>query len=599
MANKLVLVVLCFVSYSQTKEDWYSYDYSNDYSNAPANDHGLRLINAAKATANEFPFVAAMFIEQIGRKGARHPEPKCTCSLVSSRYAVTAGHCFLLPTELKPQQCQGKEFIAKKGNDKYKVSCKMLSTGDLKIWMVGNSTEWYLQVGATNVNNGFGHITEGHRIGIEYFIRHKHGYDLITSGLGGYDIGIIKLKYNENTPTQYKNLQTVCLPGPNFQDTIFRTKLAGYGKYYRSKCETSSRGPMKSHFCETPNTCRESVTEKNCKTEFNVPLMTPMKGCQKDAKSPAVYSRLCSKVTRLYGIAFKSDTDEIHLFQFPHGQDVSKGKFLETCYRTEDEIHGWCRTEGNYYDLSAVKSNVEIKSDYGWGFCSPECDQDTKQKSKGVLRKILDADVLEDDVCNKIYQRYISKLKSELKKTNRQEKLMVIPEVLCVGRIHPLKYQAYYVQGDAMSNTSAWGELPQQFFDVNPQILKEIYKSKGIDIEGKGYYASAIGSCNGDSGGPAFQDGNLNGLKRFVMTGIVSGGRSQIFGGTCGGINNPTVYTRVRGVLTDWILKAIQVTKDADDTDKVCISDQVFNYEKTKTDLNSYFKLNKISINLP
>ena len=39
--------------------------------------------------------------------------------------------------------------------------------------------------------------------------------------------------------------------------------------------------------------------------------------------------------------------------------------------------------------------------------------------------------------------------------------------------------------------------------------------------------------------------------------------------------------------------------KDADDTDKVCISDQVFNYEKTKTDLNSYFKLNKISINLP
>ena len=45
-------------------------------------------------------------------------------------------------------------------------------------------------------------------------------------------------------------LKPICLPGPNFQDTSIKAELAGYGRYFRSECITTSHSPMKYHYCQ-------------------------------------------------------------------------------------------------------------------------------------------------------------------------------------------------------------------------------------------------------------------------------------------------------------------------------------------------------------
>lgn len=62
-------------------------------------------------------------------------------------------------------------------------------------------------------------------------------------------------------------------------------------------------------------------------------------------------------------------------------------------------------------------------------------------------------------------------------------------------------------------------------------------------------YVASVGTCQGDSGGPSFVEETPG---RFVVTGIVSGGRGAL--GQCGGVNNPIHYVRVKR-LTRWIVE--------------------------------------------
>ena len=62
------------------------------------------------------------------------------------------------------------------------------------------------------------------------------------------------------------------------------------------------------------------------------------------------------------------------------------------------------------------------------------------------------------------------------------------------------------------------------------------------------------GSCHGDSGGPAFQPAIKDDKPIYVLVGVTSSGTSNI--GNCGGINNPTHYTRLTRI-TPWLSRYV------------------------------------------
>ena len=171
---------------------------------------------------------------------------------------------------------------------------------------------------------------------------HRKGYE----ERGGQDILLMKL-------TKKSSMKPACLPGLNFQDTEVQSYLAGYGKYFRSSCQTSSKGPMKYHYCMTDPDCIET---KNCPPKFNDGTKDYV-GCQMKAKTPAKWSRRCSKFLHQSGYKFGSEVDEVHLLQL---SKTGEGKFLETCYRQEAGHLGWCRTDGNFYQSDKKEKETRI-----------------------------------------------------------------------------------------------------------------------------------------------------------------------------------------------------------------------------------------------
>ena len=101
------------------------------------------------------------------------------------------------------------------------------------------------------------------------------------------------------------------------------------------------------------------------------------------------------------------------------------------------------------------------------------------------------------------------------------------PEVLCVAY-----NQSYNIRVYLKDSQGNYRHVP----DHDPKYWNL------ISVE-KMWYIVGPGSCHGDSGGPVFQPALKNGKQIFVILGVTSSGTSNI--GHCGGINNPTHYTRV------------------------------------------------------
>ena len=194
--------------------------------------------------------------------------------------------------------------------------------------------------------------------------RPYHHYDNeIYDTRGGHDILLIKLeKESLFTP--------ICLPGPQFRDTDVQAKLTGFGKYFREKCLTNDLGPMKYHYCQGEQEC--GIFEGNCKPSFNDGIKD-YTGCSKE-RTPAKWSKLCSKFFFDKKYKFPSNIGEVHLLMISR-KLPGTAKFLETCYRQEPGENGWCRTNGNYYKLGEHQNETRIATDWGWGFCSEECEQ--------------------------------------------------------------------------------------------------------------------------------------------------------------------------------------------------------------------------------
>ena len=82
------------------------------------------------------------------------------------------------------------------------------------------------------------------------------------------------------------------------------------------------------------------------------------------------------------------------------------------------------------------------------------------------------------------------------------------------------------------------------YFQISTSKLKSIILQKfhyGAKYDPVGYVTSA-GTCFGDSGGPLYVKTRYKGKTKYVVTGLVSGGRGYL--GNCGGINNPVHYVR-------------------------------------------------------
>ena len=149
---------------------------------------------------------------------------------------------------------------------------------------------------------------------------------------GGQDLVIIRL-----TSASWRH--PACLPGPGLRDAGTEASLAGYGEYFRSTCQTDARGPMKYHYCQTDPLC---MSEENCPPKFSDGLKS-YSGCSKEDRTPARWSRLCSKFLHESKFEFRDNVDEVHLLEMDLEEKEEKGQYLETCYRQDPGHYGWCR----------------------------------------------------------------------------------------------------------------------------------------------------------------------------------------------------------------------------------------------------------------
>ena len=77
------------------------------------------------------------------------------------------------------------------------------------------------------------------------------------------------------------------------------------------------------------------------------------------------------------------------------------------------------------------------------------------------------------------------------------------PELLCLGKNNSLRYQVFYT-ADRKDPKAQWREVESEFLKKNADLIPDIYYRNMVDIDRDKVYISSVGSCKGDSGGPAF-----------------------------------------------------------------------------------------------
>ena len=180
-----------------------------------------------------------------------------------------------------------------------------------------------------------------YQVTFKRIIRHAHSY---RGGgdygvYGGYDISILELDQPIDTG------KFACLPSHQYDDITGDGILAGYGKYFRSKCQTNEHGLAKYHYCET-HTCKHDQPPQRPECRGLLDKHPFEDGIEE-------------------AMIVEGDSDPIFCFK-----DVNP----------ESKDYGWCDVEGDYFDLD------EVKSKSMWGYCSKDCYLDLEQESAGVLR---------------------------------------------------------------------------------------------------------------------------------------------------------------------------------------------------------------------
>lgn len=206
-------------------------------------------------------------------------------------------------------------------------------------------------VGATDIND-LQNSADYETSEIKKVIRHANSY---RGGgqygeYGGHDISLVELE------TPIHGFQLACLPSPDFKsgDPSIDHSLAGFGRYYRTNrqgefvCQTNKFGKAKYHYCKEGSVCHQN-------------------------KSPPQDAG-CKKFLKKEGIP--DDKDEAMVFD-----RQTRYSFCFRDINPENATYGWCRTEGNYYNLD----EPDLYHD-SWGYCSKDCYLDHTQEMSGVLR---------------------------------------------------------------------------------------------------------------------------------------------------------------------------------------------------------------------
>jgi len=215
---------------------------------------------------------------------------------------------------------------------------------------------------------------------------------------------------------------------------------------------------------------------------------------------------------------------EILCFPFDVDKQVNSGKnILEYPYS-----HGWCTV----CDEGTIGECLP-KPQSGWGFCQPQCDEDSYQNPEdtAIREAIVDSFLYENCSAN----------------INIQTEFCTgVPIVGGYGQIWTLENNEYKKIGNELRN---FQELVQDA-NASPSEMKQMIQ-----------HTSTLGDvCYGDAGGSvwkywAFRDGNLGMENRVhklaVLTGVVSR-----FEEHCGAVDTGSpqhsTHTRVTKIL-DWI----------------------------------------------
>merc|ERR1719222_653123 len=465
-------------------------------------DDGDRLVGGKISNTRVFPFV-------VGWNQHGFPnQMSCSGSLITPTYFLSAAHCnnilILHKDKDKIDEYREKCVKATERNENYKVlvgqpglretfeyhlKCRWLKkTAAFEIFSDPPGKAW---LGVNNINHKRVNPRR-EEVAIKRHIRHLKTYrgGGTYGHFGGHDITLLELD------RPIFGFRTACLPSPSFDDIRGGhddSILAGYGRYQRSNgktCETNRFGPMKFHYCD-----KTYGTGQDACIKTDPPPMP--KECESffdNLETPDTVP--CNK-------------EEIRIKSRKGGKDV----MCSPKHNPENEEHGWCHTKGNYYEVG--RENDHEKS---WGFCGKDCYLDTDVPSIGIIRMKEHIHILSDDVCENFVD------------TSLQDKTEVRPRILCVAQEHHWKEDVYKKEGRSSSVS-----------------YRKVMSGK-TERFGTTSYLASVGTCRGDSGGPSFVEETKN---RFVVTGIVSGGRGVL--GECGGINNPIHYVRVKR-FTRWIV---------------------------------------------
>jgi len=233
-------------------------------------------------------------------------------------------------------------------------------------------------------------------------------------------------------------------------------------------------------------------------------------------KGPPPNGKDCERFFASQGNKMPSDVEDVRL-ELQGGKTV----MCHSQQNPEEAKHGWCHVTGNYYDAKNTDYNYR-----SWGFCGKDCFLDTGGPGTGVMRKKTSIHILPETLCSRFLNDSLS-----------SQGVKTYPEILCIAEQNRWKEET-------------WKETGSGFQKVQEGEVRRY---------GTTSYVASVGTCQGDSGGPVF----VEEYDRFVVTGVVSGGRGEL--GDCGGVNNPIHYARVKR-LTNWILEIL----DQRSTDQLC-----------------------------
>ena len=401
------------VSAAGSIDDEDTYDYEEENIDAiPEKSEGSRLVGAKAASTDKFAFLVAW-------NDAGKLDSKCSGSLISSHWFLTAAHC----TELIPRrgrdrlnkEClrktkQGKSFDVR--NTKTGVvrhfKCRQQKTKPNEGAELENLSHLVFYeiepkpvawIGVDDVNDEESWKKSGNMRTIAEIVRHAQTYKGggAYGSYGGHDISLVKL----DKPVT--DMEKACLPGPRFKDAGVLAKLAGYGRYHRNggkTCQTDQHGKYKYHYCQ-----KLGGGSEVCNLD------------KKGQAKPAPRSKKCKKFFNHKDTPedIPVDKDEMMILNRTSGEPALYS-YRQFSPADLDKTQGWCRIKGDFYNPQKKDLNAK-----GWGFCSKDCFLDENEASSGKLRAVHNKNVLDDKLCQKFLNFSLSQIPK------------VRPQVLCVG----------------------------------------------------------------------------------------------------------------------------------------------------------------------